>query len=150
MHRKSNYFAINLSREYICSKRAREMHSASFIFNNSSSHRRWSLRKVVFRNFAKFSGKHLCQSLFLIKLQLWAYNFIKKRLWHRCFSVDFAKFQRTPFLQNTCGCCFWKMLRVFQLDTLIKGSVEIYPRSKLKIWSMYTCTAHDYLLIHTI
>ena len=26
-------------------------------------------RKGVLRNFAKFTGKHLCQSLFLIKLQ---------------------------------------------------------------------------------
>ena len=25
----------------------------------------------------------------------------KKRLWHRCFPVNFAKFLRTPFLQNT-------------------------------------------------
>ena len=27
--------------------------------------------KSVLRNFAKFTGKHLCQSLFLIKLQPW-------------------------------------------------------------------------------
>ena len=26
-----------------------------------------------------------------------ACNFIKKRLWHRCFPVNFAKFLRTPF-----------------------------------------------------
>ena len=25
------------------------------------------------------------------------------RLWHRCFSVNFAKFLTIPFLQNTCG-----------------------------------------------
>ena len=28
---------------------------------------------------------------------------LKKRLWHRCFPVSFAKFLRTPFLQNTSG-----------------------------------------------
>ena len=27
----------------------------------------------------------------------------KKRPWHRCFPVNFAKFLRTPSLQNTCG-----------------------------------------------
>ena len=27
----------------------------------------------------------------------------KKRLWHRCFPVNFVKFLRTPFLQNTFG-----------------------------------------------
>ena len=26
---------------------------------------------------------------------------IKKRLWHKCFLVNLAKFLRTPFLQNT-------------------------------------------------
>ena len=33
-----------------------------------SSHWRCSLRKDVLRNFAKFTGKHLCQSLFLNKV----------------------------------------------------------------------------------
>ena len=28
---------------------------------------------------------------------------LKRRLWHRCFPVNFAKFSRTPFLQNTSG-----------------------------------------------
>ena len=31
--------------------------------------RRCSVKKGVLRNFAKFTGKHLCQSLFLLKLQ---------------------------------------------------------------------------------
>ena len=30
-----------------------------------------------------------------------AYNFIKKRLQHRCFPIKFTKFLRTLFLQNT-------------------------------------------------
>ena len=28
---------------------------------------------------------------------------LKKRLWHRCFQVNFMKFQRKVFLQNTSG-----------------------------------------------
>ena len=28
---------------------------------------------------------------------------LRKRLWHRCFPVNFKKFLRTPFLQNTSG-----------------------------------------------
>ena len=32
-----------------------------------------------------------------------ACNFIKKRLWHRCSPVNFAKILRTPFLQNSSG-----------------------------------------------
>ena len=38
------------------------------------------------------------QSLFFKKE-----TFLKKELWHRCFHVNFAKFLRTPFLQNTSG-----------------------------------------------
>ena len=33
-----------------------------------SSHRRCSVRKSVVRNFAKFTGKHLCQTLFFNKV----------------------------------------------------------------------------------
>ena len=62
-----------------------------------SSHRRYLVKKGVLRNFAKFARKHLCQSLFFNKvpgLQL----YWKKRLWHRCFLANFAKFLRTPVL----------------------------------------------------
>ena len=30
-----------------------------------------------------------------------------KCLWHRSFLVNFAKFLRTPFLENTSGDCFY-------------------------------------------
>ena len=55
-------------------------------------------KKGVLRNFAKFTGKHLCQSLFSNKVaSLTPATLLKKRLWHRCFPVNFAKFLRTPF-----------------------------------------------------
>ena len=45
-------------------------------------------KKGVLGNFAKFTGKHLCQINTLLK----------KRLWHSwCFLVNFAKFSRAPF-----------------------------------------------------
>ena len=68
-----------------------------------SSHRRCSVRKGVLRNFAKLTGKHVCQSLFFSSFRPEACSFIKKGLWHRCFPVNFVKFLRTPFLQNTSG-----------------------------------------------
>ena len=43
----------------------------------------------VLGNSANFLGKHLCWSLFLIKFQ--AYNFIKKRLQHRCFPCEICE-----------------------------------------------------------
>ena len=47
-------------------------------------------KKGVLRNFAKFTGKHVCQSLFFNKETL-----------AKVFSRDFAKFLRTPFSYRT-------------------------------------------------
>ena len=49
-------------------------------------------------------GVHLCQSLFFNKPA----SLLKKRLWHRYFPVNFAKFLRTHFLQNTS---WWLLLK---------------------------------------
>ena len=68
----------------------------SFIYR--SSHQRCSISKGVVRNLTKFIGKHMCQSLFFNKV---AGLLLKKRLWHRCFPVDLAKFLRTPFSYKT-------------------------------------------------
>ena len=58
-------------------------------------------KKGVLRNF---TGKHLCRSLFFNKVAgLRPANLLKKRLWHRCFPVNFVKFLLTPILQNTSG-----------------------------------------------
>ena len=65
-------------------------------------HQRCSMKKGVLRNFAKFLGKHLCPSLFFNKVVgLRSATLLKKRLWHRCFPMNFAKFLRKPFLQTT-------------------------------------------------
>ena len=62
------------------------------------SHRGCSARKVVLRNFTNLTGKHLWQSLLFHKVVgLRTATLLKKRLWHRCFSVNFAKFLKTPF-----------------------------------------------------
>ena len=45
-------------------------------------------KKKVLRYFAKFTGKHLCQSLFFNKVADWGLQLYLKRLWHRCFSVN--------------------------------------------------------------
>ena len=70
------------------------------------------------KNFAKLTGKHLCQRLFLNKVGGLSYRnpsinslcksidwflydgpatLFKKRFWHRCFPVNFMKLSRTPF-----------------------------------------------------
>ena len=50
-------------------------------------------KKGVLRNFAKFTGKHLCHRFFLNKVAgLRPATLLKKSLWHRYFPVKFAKF----------------------------------------------------------
>ena len=64
-------------------------------------------KKGVLINFTKFTGKQLCQGLFLNKnAGLRPATLFKKRPWHRCFPVNFVKILRTPFLQNTS----WRLL----------------------------------------
>ena len=54
--------------------------------------------KGVFKNFAKFTGKYLCQSLFVNKISgLRPATLLKKKLWHKGFPVSFMKFLRTSF-----------------------------------------------------
>ena len=67
------------------------------------SHQRCSMKKAILKNFAKFTGKHLCQSLFFDKVAGRPTTLLKKKLWRRCFPVNFTKFLRTHFLRNTSG-----------------------------------------------
>ena len=48
--------------------------------------RSYSVKKLFLKYFAKFTGKHLCHSLFLIKRSLFI-SLFKKRFWHRCMYV---------------------------------------------------------------
>ena len=46
------------------------------------------------------------------KWKIETYNFIIKRLQHRCFLVSFSKFLRTPFLKNICERLLLKVLNL--------------------------------------
>ena len=71
------------------------------IFTFEAVARRCSVKKGVFRNFTKFTGKYLRQSLLFNKVAgLEPVALLNKRLWHSCFPVNFVKFLRTPFLQD--------------------------------------------------
>ena len=64
---------------------------------------------VGVRNFAKFTAKHLWLSLFFNKVAgLRPVTLLKKRLWHKCFLVNFVKFLRAPFLKEHL---YWLLLR---------------------------------------
>ena len=62
------------------------------------------MKRGALINFTKFTGKNLCQSLSFNKVAgPRTATLLKKQLWHRYFPVDFAKFLRTRYLQNTSG-----------------------------------------------
>ena len=86
------------------------------------------IKKTVLRNFEKFTGKHLCQSLFLNKVAgMRSATLFKKKLWHRCFLVNFAKFPRTFFLQNTSGQLF--LYFNLKIDLMSKNTLFLDPTS---------------------
>ena len=72
--------------------------------DSRSSHRRCSVRKGVHRNFTKFIGKHLCQSLSFNKvagLRPQACIFIKKETLAQVFSREFRKISMNTFSYRT-------------------------------------------------
>ena len=90
--------------------------------------------KGLLRNLAKFTGKHLCQSLFFNTVR--PATLLIKRPWHRCFPLNSAKFLRTPFLQNISGRL---LLYLFSFKGLFNVFFSLWriddlrPRIKIKI-----------------
>ena len=74
---------------------------------------RCAVKKGILRNFAKFTGKYLCQGLFLNKVA---------GLRHWYFPVNFAKSLRTPFftehlwwlllMNGIVFLCIWRITRI--------------------------------------
>ena len=63
-------------------------------------------------------------------------SFLKKRrLWHKCFPVNFAKFLRIPFLQNTSGGCF--CFRVLSRSVFILNRKPFYLAKFLLIFLFF-------------
>ena len=68
-----------------------------------SSHLRCSVRKGVLRNFAKFTSKHLCQSLFFNKVAGLRQHYFKRDSGTGVFLLILRNFQERLFIQNTSG-----------------------------------------------
>ena len=64
--------------------------------------------KKVFLEISKNSEENICARVsFFNKVgDLKPAILFKKRLWHRCFPMNFVKFLRTPFLQTPLEYCF--------------------------------------------
>ena len=88
------------------------------------------------RNFGKFTGKQLCQSLFFNKVaDLRASILLKRRLWHRCFPVNFSKFLRNTFSYRTplmvVSQHFWQMFYSFEQNSKIKRHYSLLNSSRV-------------------
>ena len=103
-----------------------------------SSHQRCSVRKGALRSFAKLTGKHLSQSLFLIKLQ--ALLFIKKETMAQVFSCKFCEISKDTFLHNTSG----RLLLICERQLFQKGS-ELYSAP----WHLKYTKKNNYYLYQT-
>ena len=74
-------------------------------------------KKGAFKSFPKFTGKQPYQNLFFNKIAgIRPSTLLKKRLWHRSFSVNFEKLLKITFSQNTSG-------------RLLLGSPETAPKT---------------------
>ena len=107
---------LNISRTFVFQKQPPE------VFYNERRNPVFC-KKGFLRNCIKFTGKHLCQSLFFNKVAGRPATLLKRRLWHRYFLVNFVQFLRNPFLQNTSG----RLLLIFVFHHNI-----YYDEAKLK------------------
>ena len=121
-------------------------------------HQRCSVGKIVLRNFTKFKGKHLCQSLFFNKVarlrpatllekiprhRCQVCSFIKKETLTQVFSSDFCKISKNTFfiehLCTTASVCIFNLPLIFSV--LIENemsSFSLFSSSSLrKEWKYY-------------
>ena len=81
-----------------------------------SSHWRCSVKKSVLKNFENSQENTCARVSFSIVAGLRPANLLKKRIWQRCFSANFAKFLRTAFFIEHFR---WLLLRIFHITQSI-------------------------------
>ena len=118
----------------------------SWLGINRSSHRRCSVRKGVLRNFAKFTSKHLHQILFFNKVAgLRPAALLKKRPWHKCFHVNFAKFLKILFLKNGSERLLLNQRKLWKSKK--KTLKNLQKLMKRTFWPCSCYTSPRYLLV---
>ena len=111
------------------------------MISKSSSHKKafaqtCSVKKVFFE-ISQNSQENTCARVsFLIKLQAPPATLLKKRLWHSCFPVSFAKFLRTPFLTEHLR----RLLLYSYYITILEGSLCEKIRKISYIYGLFTWT----------
>ena len=81
------------------------------VTKSRSSYQRYSLKKGILRNFTKFTGKHLCQSLFFNKVA-------KKGTLAQLFSSEFCEISKNTFFrEHLWTTTSFKILYLFFYDS---------------------------------
>ena len=98
------------------------------------SHRRCSLRKCVLRNFAKFTGKHLCQSLRPATL-------LKKETLAQMFSCEFCEISKIAFFHRApLGASATVQINFIRFSTITK--IIIWILGKVEVINIVTITVN--------
>ena len=100
----------------------------------------------ILKNFAKFTGKHLCWSLFHLKRQILRPATLlikrKKRLRRKSFPVNFTKFLKASFLQNISG-------RLFLILVLNDFFVCLFYQwfTQISNWNLFKYEKYPFYLV---
>ena len=107
-------------------------------------------------NFSKLTGKHLCQSLFFnIKVAGLRPN-LKKRLWHRCFAVNFANLLRAHFLTKHLWLLFLKKKQLIFPSHILTillwfyNCYSIVKKKRCSIWNAAQFSWFHYAIIKNL
>ena len=108
--------------------------SGRFDFTCRSSHRRCYIKKGVLGNFAKFTGKHLCQSLFFNKVA---------GLRSQRFSCEFCEISKKTFfiehLRTTASILGISANHIAILPKLSFIGWHVTIQSHVRVGNMGTC-----------
>ena len=89
------------------------------------------INRALFESLTSYVLQNTCKDLLLVLLPfLKTYNFITERLQSKCFSVNFAKYLRTPLLKNICKnwfCLFHIYYKVLSSSNI--GYKELFPEA---------------------
>ena len=115
-----------------------------------SSHPEVFCKKGVVKNFAKFTGKHLCWSLFLNKVTGFkTATLLKERIQHKCFPVNFSKLLTVAFFTEQH---WWVLLDRLLIVTITfianihQYSIMFNNIHRTKIYRILTKSANNFFI----
>ena len=96
--------------------------SITFKIKYRSHHRNCSVKRSVLKNFANFTVKHLCWSLFINKFAiLQSASYLKRDSNASAFLWNLQNFKKRLFWRTSANDCFWRFsIKKLVLKSLIR------------------------------